>query len=264
MTAPSTAPSTNQTANQKVSALHAAPSASAAPAPMDATFIERNQVMERYLAGKLPVKGAQDFERFCRDNPDTVIGLGLSERISQGLRLLDSAGQPEPWATKPIPFYQKPVAIAALAALAGTLLIASLMLLLSGVEKNTRIAVLQDEILRQPLSPSQSTRPVNFMPSRSGPPGSPMTSIGRGGAELADMKVDVSWSKAAAFRVTIDRVNQGRVAVLNHMQKDSNGHLRLALNSSAIGPGQYQVIVDALDWRGEATPEAWFSFEVSR
>jgi hypothetical protein len=256
-----TAPSTAQTANQKVSALHAAP---AAPAPMDATFIERNQVIERYLAGKLPVKGAQDFERFCRDNPDTVIGLGLSERINQGLRLLDSAGQPEPWATKALPFYQKPVAIASLAALAGTLLIASLMLLLSGMEKNTRIAVLADEIQRQPLSASQTTRAVSLMPSRTGPPGGAMTSIGRGGAELADMKVDVSWSKSAAFRITIDRVDQGRVAVLIHMQKDSNAHLRLALNSSAIGPGQYQVIVDALDWRGEPTPEAWFSFEVAR
>jgi len=256
-----TASSTAQTATQKVSAL---PAATPAAAPMDATFIERNQVIERYLAGKLPVKGAQDFERFCRDNPDTVIGLGLSERINQGLRLLDSAGQPEPWATKPQPFYQKPVAIASLAALAGTLLIASMMLLLSSVEKNTRIAVLQDEVQRQPLSPSQSTRPINLIPSRSGPPSGPMTSIGRGGAELADMKVDVSWSKSAAFRVTIDRVTQGRVAVLNHMQKDSNGHLRLALNSSAIGPGQYQVIVDALDWRGEPTPEAWFSFEVAR
>ena len=209
MTAPSTAQTTSQTASQKVSALHAAPAAPAAPAPMDATFIERNQVIERYLAGKLPVKGAQDFERFCRDNPDTVIGLGLSERINQGLRLLDSAGQPEPWATKPLPFYQKPVAIASLAALAGTLLIASLMLLFSGVEKNTRIAVLQDELQRQPLSPSQSTRPIHLMPSRTGPPVSAMTSIGRGGVELADMKVDVSWSKAAAFRVTIDRVEPG-------------------------------------------------------
>jgi len=256
-----TAPSTTQTATQKVTPL---PAAVPATVPMDATFIERNQVIERYLAGKLPLKGAQDFERFCRDNPETVIQLGMSERISQGLRLLDAAGQAEPWTSKPMPVYQKPVAIASLAALAGTALIASLMLLLSGMEKNTRITVLEDEVQRQPLSPSQTTRPISLMPSRSGPPGRPMTSIGRGGAELADMKVDVSWSKFAAFRVTIDRVDQGRVAVLNHMQKDSNGHLRLALNSSALGPGQYQVTVDALDWRGEPAPEAWFSFEVAR
>ena len=32
---------------------------------MDATFIQQNQVIERYLMGKLPLKGAQDFERFC-------------------------------------------------------------------------------------------------------------------------------------------------------------------------------------------------------
>jgi hypothetical protein len=48
------------------------------------------------------------------------------------------------------------------------------------------------------------------------------------------------------------------------MQKDSNGHLRLSLNSSALGPGQYQVMAEGLDWRGDATPEAWFSFAVAR
>ena len=116
---------------------------------MDATFIERNQIMERYLAGKLPLKGAQDFERFCRDNPDTLIAMGMSDRISQGLRLLDAAGQPEPWATKPLPVYQQPIAIASLAALAGTLLIASLMLMFAGFEKNTRIAVLEDVLKRK-------------------------------------------------------------------------------------------------------------------
>ena len=78
------------------------------------------------------------------------------------------------------------------------------------------------------------------------------------------MKADMAWSKFSLFNITIDRVDQGRVAVLNHMQKDSNGHLRLALNSSALGPGQYLVSVEGLDWRGDPTPEAWFSFAVAR
>lgn len=87
---------------------------------------------------------------------------------------------------------------------------------------------------------------------------------GSGDTEMADMKVDMAWSKYSLFRLTIERVDQGRVAVLDHMQKDSNGHLRLSLNSSALGPGQYQVMAEGLDWRGDATPEAWFSFAVAR
>jgi hypothetical protein len=242
----------------------AAPAAPVAAVPMDATFIERNQIIERYLSGKLPLKGAQDFERFCRDNPETVIALGMSDRINQGLRLLEASGQPEPWATKPVPAYQKPAVIATLAALAGTFLIAALMLLLAGNAKNTRIGVLEDEIKSQPLLPALSTRTFTLHPSRSGPPSQPMATTGGGGTEMADMKVDLAWSKYALFRVTIDRVDQGRVAVLNHLQKDSNGDLRLALNSSALGPGEYLVSLEGLDWRGDPSPEAWFSFAVAR
>ncbi len=81
-----TAPSIAQAAPAR---LPAAPAPAAASVPMDATFIERNQIIERYLSGKLPLKGALDFERFCQDNPETLIALGMSDRINQGLRLLE-------------------------------------------------------------------------------------------------------------------------------------------------------------------------------
>jgi hypothetical protein len=260
-----TAPSIAQAVTPSAPAPQARASAPAPVAvPMDATFIERNQVIERYLAGKLPLKGAQDFERFCREHPETVTALGMSDRISQALRLLESSGQPEPWATKPLPIYQQPVAIASLAAMAGTFLIASLMLMFSGSEKNTRIAVLEEEAKQQPLLPAQSTHTITMVPSRSGPPARAMATIGNGGAELADLKVDLSWSKYTTFRVTIDRVDQGRVAIIGQVQKDSNGHLRLALNSTAVGPGEYQVSAEGLDWKGNPVPEAWFSFAVVR
>ena len=46
---------------------------------MDASFIERNQIIERYLAGRLPLKGVQDFERFCREHPEALVSLGLPD-----------------------------------------------------------------------------------------------------------------------------------------------------------------------------------------
>jgi hypothetical protein len=91
-----------------------------------------------------------------------------------------------------------------------------------------------------------------------------MITIGGHVTEMADLKMDVSWSQFTNFRVTIDRVDQGRVAVLGNVQKDSNGQLRMALNSSAFGPGQYQVALDGLDWRGTPHGEAWVSFAVTR
>lgn len=230
---------------------------------MDATFIEQNQIIERYLAGRLPLKGAQDFERFCKEHPETLTRLGMAERIHMGLRLMDASGQPEPWAEKQIPFYQKPAIIAGLAALAGTAVIAAVMLLISSSNKAQQITVLQEELRLQPLSPARSTRSLVVKPSRTGPLAQSLVTIGGRDTEMADFKYDVSWSKYSNFRVTLDRVDQGRVAVLSNISRDSNGHLRISLNSSAVGPGAYQVTLEGLDWRGSPVPQAWASFSVA-
>ncbi|MGC4029127.1 MAG: hypothetical protein QM696_09670 [Steroidobacteraceae bacterium] len=243
-----------------------APSASAPPAAaaMDAAFVERNQIIERYLAGRLPPKGAQDFERFCREHPESLIALGMPERIHAGLRLLETAGQPEPWTEKPPAFWQKPLFLAVLAALAGTLLIATLMLLFAGSERDKHISALEDQIAHQPLSPAESTRSIVVEPSRTGPMLRSIVTLGGKRAEMADLKVDVSWSRFTSFRVTIDRIDQGRVLTLGNLQRDSNGHLRVALNSSVLGPGDYAVQLEGLDWRGTPNKEGWFTFSVAR
>lgn len=231
---------------------------------MDAAFIERNQIVERYLSGRLPARGAGDFERFCKQHPELLTAIGLPERINAGLRLMDVAGHPEPWAEKKTPFYQKPLAIAGLAALSGTLLIATLMLLLSNGAQQNQIAVLEDQIRNQPLLPAESTRPIVIAASRNGPVSRPMVTIGGTDTVMADLKFDVSFSRLTNFRVTIDRLDQGRVMTLGNVARDSNGHLRLALNSSALGPGYYTVTMDGIDWRGTPHAEAWASFAVAR
>ena len=241
-----------------------AASASAGPSPMDAAFIERNQIVERYLSGKLPPRGAADFERFCRQNPQLLASLGLPERIHNGLRLMDAAGAPEPWAEKVTPPYQKPLFIAGLAAAAGTLLIATLMLLFAGSAQKKQIAVLDDQLRNQPLLPVESTRALTLVPSRNGPVNRSMATFGSGQTEFADLKFDVSWSRYTNYRVTIDRLDQGRVLTMANLERDSNGHLRFAINSSALGPGQYAVTMEGLDWRGTPHPQAWASFALTR
>jgi hypothetical protein len=230
---------------------------------MDAAFIQQNQIIERYLAGKLPLKGTQDFERYCKDHPETLTSLGMGDRLNAALRLLDASGQPLPWTEKPLPFYQKPLTIAVVTALAGTLLIATLMLLAAGGKKDERIAVLTNEVETWPLLPSKSTRAVMIQPSRTGPVVGSAGVIGGRDAELADFKFDLSWSAFNNFRVTVDRVDQGRVAVLGNLARDSNGHLRISLNSSALGPGDYDVNFEGLDWRGAPNAQAWTRFSIA-
>jgi hypothetical protein len=100
-------------------------------------------------------------------------------------------------------------------------------------------------------------------PSRSGPVASSAAAIGGRDAELADFKFDLAWSTFTNFRVTVDRVNQGRVAVFGNLARDSNGHVRIGLNSSALGPGDYDVSFEGLDWRGSPTDQAWTRFAVA-
>lgn len=231
---------------------------------MDVTFIQQNQIIERYLMGKLPLKGAQDFERWCRDNPATVAELGLSDRINAALRLLDSAGEPLPWAEKPLAPWQKLPVFAGVTVVAVLALITATGLFLSSQDKDGQIAGLQRDLAQQPLLPVQGTRPITVEMSRNGPERRAVATIGEGRPELVDFKLDLSWSRYRNFVVTIDRVDQGRLAVLTNLARDSNGHVRIALNSSALGPGDYEVKVEGLDLRRGTEEQAWTRFRVVR
>ncbi len=246
-----------------MNAVAASPSTPVAREPMDREFIDRNQIVERYLLGKLPPRGVADFEREVRENPALIDQTGLAERVHRAVRLIEASGQPELWVEKPQKPWEKPAFVAALggvllAALIGVAVLASR---LSAAE--SKIQKLESVVAERPIDPAASRRALTVIPSRSGPPAAPMFGIGGSGAELVEIKTDLSWSAARAFRVEIERADQGLVAVLHNVLKDSNGHLRIALNSAAFGPGTYDVAIEALDWRGRPSPAAWTSFEVA-
>lgn len=231
---------------------------------MDRDFIARNQVVERYLSGRLPLKGATEFERFCRDNPKILDELGLADRVNAGLRLLEASGKPEPWQEAKPPFWQKIQVtlglVVAVIALAGGLWYT----INDNGTKAQRITKLEHQAAERPLDPATSTREVRLLPSREGGSNTPAITIGGGPAQLVDFKIDESRSPYKVFRVTIDRIDQGRVAVISELSKDSNGHLRIALNSSALGPGNYQLTIEGLTWRGDAEPDSWITIGIQR
>ena len=249
--------------------LPAPPAATQTPAvlvspPMDRDFVARNQVVERYLSGRLPLKGATDFERFCHQHPELLDEIGLPERVNAGLRLLEASGKPEPWQEAARPLWQKPQAILGLAAAALVLVVALAVVAGDSAAKSHRITVLQKQAFERPLDPATSTREIRLLPSRSGASNTPAINIGGGSVQLADFKIDESRSPYHAFRVTIDRIDQGRVGVITNLTKDSNGHLRIALNSSALGPGNYQLTIEGLNWRGDAEPDSWITIGIVR
>jgi hypothetical protein len=255
------------TATAPVPSQAPAPAAVAPPAPaapaMDRDFIARNQIVERYLSGRLPIKGATDFERFCKDNPGMLDELGLPERVNAGLRLLEAAGKPEPWQEEPKKFWEKPALVIGLGAAVLVLIIALGIVWSGSSTKSHQIATLKKHVAEQPLEPATKTRAIRLLPSYQGSSNSPAVFIGASGeTQLADLKIDMSRSQYRSFRVTIDRIDQGRVVVLHNLMKDSNGHMRVALNTSALGPGNYQLSIDGMTWKGEPVPEAWITIGV--
>jgi hypothetical protein len=218
---------------------------------MDRDFIARNQIVERYLSGRLPLKGATDFERFCKDNPKVLDEIGLPERVNAGLRLLEASGKPEPWQEKPQRLWAKPQLMLGVVGVA----------LLLGVGL---AVVANNKAAERPLDPATTTRSIRLVPSHEAASNTPAVIIGGGAAELVDFKIDETRSPYKSFRITIDRIDQGRVGVLHNLVKDSNGHLRVALNSSALGPGSYQLTIEGLSWRGDPEPDSWVTIGIQR
>jgi hypothetical protein len=230
---------------------------------MDREFIVRNQIAERYLAGRLPLRGTHDFERYCRQHPEFIQELGLAERVHSALRLLEAGGIALPWESKPRAWWEQlPVLIAVAGlALAGGITALVLASKISG--RDAAIGALRQRVAEQPLEPATSTRSTRLIPSRTAPSEHPAVVVGGGSAQMADLKIDMSWSKFTAFRVTIDRQDQGRVAVVNYMLRDSNGDLRLSLNTTALGPGTYQFAIEGMTLHSEAIAQAWITIGIA-
>ncbi len=250
--------------NAAVPAAPASASSGAPGARIDREFVLKNQLVERYLAGRLPLRGAQDLERFCRENPQLLDEIQLEKNIQGAVRLLESSGHASPWEPPVKSWWERPqVPIAAAVA---AVVFACMALIshsqLSGQEQ--AIAALKHQMAEQPLEASTSTRSIKVIPSRTGPISTSLVTIGGGDVQMADLKFDLSWTPLNLFRITIDRVGQGRVGILHNVQRDSNGNLHIELNSSALGPGDYQFTIEGLNWKGETIPQAWATISIAR
>jgi hypothetical protein len=234
-----------------------------AQSAMDRNFIARNQIVERYLGGRLPLKGAQDFERYCREHPELLDEIGLTERLNGALRLLEAGGRAPPWEAHPKLWWEKLPVLLGVAGLALVLGVATLVLAGKIAMRDRSITTLQHQVAARALDPAQSTRTVTIAPSRSGPPAHSLATIGAAATEMADLKFDLGWTAFSAFRVIIDRVDQGRVGIIYNALRDSSGVLHLGLNSSALGPGDYLLTIQGLTWRGEPVPTAWATITIA-
>ena len=75
--------------------------------------------------------------------------------------------------------------------------------------------------------------------------------------QLLELRLAVGYSPFLAFGVIVDKVDHGRVLLVERMAPDSNKELRLSLNSSAFGPGEYRLRLQGYTWRGDRIDVGW-------
>mgnify|MGYP003498893324 FL=1 len=75
--------------------------------------------------------------------------------------------------------------------------------------------------------------------------------------QLLELRLAVGYSTFPAFAVIVDKVDHGRVLVAERLTPDSNKELRLSLNSSAFGPGEYRLRLQGYTWRGDRVDVGW-------
>jgi hypothetical protein len=231
---------------------------------MNREFIARNRIVELYLSGGLPIRSATVFEKFCEQNPKMLDEIGLPERVHAALRLLEATGTPEPWQQKPKRFGEQPYVLGALSGLVLVLGIATLVANRQAAEQTHKAVALQQLVSSRPIDAAAGTSTIFIQPMHSGPAAVNAAIVGGAAAQLVNIKIDMSRSDFRAFRITIDRMNQGRVAVLNNVIKDSNGSLGFSLNTSALGPDTYPLTIEGLDWRGDPQPDSWAAISIRR
>jgi len=245
---------------------------------MDREQIKSQRLVERYLSGDLLMREAREFERFCFTNPDVLQSLALPARLRE--RLLRGATEDATPSLADVPAVPgRAVPRKAdndddsedenedaprprfdrsrlLAAGLGLLVLVAAALLWEMNSQKKEIKTLHAAVRAVSLRPPASVQLVKLAPSDNRP-AQPQYTVALKDAQLLDLHIDTSGTSFTSFEVTIDKVDQARVVQIKRMASDSNKELRMALNSTAFGAGEYEIRILGYDWRGNTTPVGW-------
>jgi len=247
---------------------------------MDRQYIENERIVERYLSGDLTVREVREFKHFCLANPElldewrvptavkahllrqsrdadpieietegsagteAVYGDPRPDSSGSGLNMNARWRQPGKWV---------PVLVIALVMALGALI----TVVLYARSLSSKLRTTSQEVATAGLQAHTSVQTYRLKLVR-GRPQNPSLSVGWPmPPQLLDLYIDVTEGNYSAFQVTIDRGDGSRVLQIKRIARDSNRELRLALNSSAFGPGVYLLKFDGYTWRGQTQELGW-------
>jgi hypothetical protein len=229
----------------------------------DRKFIEDHKLVERYLDNKLPFKGARDLENWCRAHPDYLNELKLSERAHTSLKLLENSGQPQDLGEPRPPWWKTIYVPIGLGVIAFISLVAFWVMVgkyvsVRGQLEDTRTLMSQGSLV-QPAT----MRTIYVTPDHAPGVDKARITLSRSAPLLMELHIDLSYTnKLMQFRLFVDKKDQGRALVLNDLLKDSNGELRMTVNSTGLSAGIYNVRIEALPDRGIPIAVGWLLLDV--
>jgi hypothetical protein len=230
----------------------------------DRKFIEDHKLVEKYLTNKLPFKGARDLELWCRAHPDYLNELKLSDRAHASLKLLEASGRPVDLGEPTPPWWQSIYVLIALGAATFISLVACWAVVGKYASLQNRI----EEFKRVKdqgtlVQPAVSTS-INVAPDHAPGIDRARIVVSRTAPQLMDVHIDLSYAGKLMmqYRMFVDKQDQGRALVINNLLRDSNGELRMTLNSTGLSAGIYTVRIEALPARGLPVGIGWLILEV--
>lgn len=157
-----------------------------------------------------------------------------------------------------LPWWQGRAAVIVLAAVAAIALLAAILAHVDARRERAAAKALQDELRQVALRPASAERSIRITPNpRSWSASADAQIRAPDPAELLDLHLPVGYASFNTFAVTIDKVDHGRLMVVQRLIPDSNRELRIGLNSSALGAGEYRIRLQGYTWRGQRVDVGW-------
>ena len=252
---------------------------------MDRKYIEAEHIVDRYLSGDLTVREAREFEEYCNEHPEALKAMPIPVRLKARLARRP-AETSETGVFKAIP---SSVTHAALQATeegfdldeeerrfssgpkvggSRAAFIALVFALIAAVAGVIAYAVQANSLSRQVRTMERDARATQMQAPGStqkyrlelvrNKPDQPTLNLGwLSPPQWMDLYIDVSEGKYTQFMITVEKVDGGLVMQLRRVARDSNRELRMTLNSSAFGPGEYVFRVEGYNWRGQTEVVGW-------
>ena len=185
--------------------------------------------------------------------------LGLRKlAVQEELPLPPPPGPPLPAPELEFAWWQKPAAIGATMAVAVILGLVAVISQVSAHRDRALAAALETRVKTLTLRAASGQRAVRITPNPRSWSADPDATIAwPEPPELLDLYLPIGYAQFPTFAVTIDKVDQGRMMILQRVMPDSNREIRLSLNSSAFGRGEYRIRIEGYTWRGERVDAGW-------